>query len=138
MLNRTSSVRRSAVVEAGGGGRRLLLKCLLSAVAVLPGSEAPGCSISNAALGQRHFVFVSHGRRDRLLMRLRSLRSDLTLRLLSPISTFTMRGKEQWLVLVSVALICGSDRFLIYLLVVFLKMYEGTNSVCASSFLSEF
>lgn len=75
------------------------------------GLRGPGCSISNAALGQRHFVFVFHGRRDRLLMRLQSLRSDLTLRLLSPISTFTMRGKEERLLLVSVTLICGSDRF---------------------------
>lgn len=62
-------------------------------------------------------------------MRLQSLRSDLTLRLLSPISTFTMRGKEERLVLVSVTLICGSDRFPIYLLVVFQKIYEGTNFV---------
>lgn len=44
VLNRPSSLRRSAVVEAGGGGHWLLLKCLLSVVAVSPGSEAPAAA----------------------------------------------------------------------------------------------
>lgn len=68
-------------------------------------AQGPRCSISNAAQRQSYFVFFLHGHKDRLLMRLQSLSSDLTLGLLSRVSAHIAEKKR----LYQLAVVCATQ-----------------------------
>lgn len=80
-----------AVSEAGGGGHWLLLKSLLSVVAVSLSSGGPAAAYQTLLRDKATlcFFFFFHCHKDRLLMRLQSPSSDLTLGLLCRVSART-------------------------------------------------